>query len=102
MRPGRGPKGDPEPGFALQFGRKSVRAADCENSMGRGLVAPLAELLGECGTVDIVAALVEGDKHGVFRDCGGDRRGLLGDSGRRVARAAFADLADGEAAEAEL
>src|SRR5579871_5799013 len=72
MRPGRRPEGDPDLCLASQFGRKSVRAANDENSVGDGLVSPLAQLAGKRGTVDIVAPLVEGDKHGVFRDCGRD------------------------------
>jgi hypothetical protein len=94
MRPGRGPEGDPDLGFALQIGRKSVRAADHENSLGDGLVPPLPEPAGERGTVDVFAALIERDKYGVFRDCGRDRGGLFGDSRRCLACTAFADLAD--------
>src|SRR5215475_9618567 len=102
MWPGRGPEGDRELRLAPQIGRKSVRAADDKNSIGEALVPPLAEPAGECGTVDIVAALVEGDKHGVFRDCGRNRGGFLGDSRRRVTGAALGDLMNVEAAEAEL
>src|ERR1700755_3380474 len=102
MWPGRRPEGDPQLCLAPQFWRKSVRAADDQNSIGDGLVPPLAEMAGKRGTVDIVAALVERDKHGVFRDCGRDRRRLFGDSRRRLACRALGELADVERAEAEL
>src|SRR5215470_11986210 len=102
MRPGRSPEGDPDLCLAPQFGRKSVRAANDENSVGDGLVPPLAELAGKRLTVDIVAALIERDKHGVFRDCGRDRCGLFGDSRWRLTCAALGEFADVERAEAEL
>src|SRR6202008_4171229 len=52
--------------------------------------------------VNIFAAFVQRDKYGVFRDCGRDRGGLLGDACGWVAGAAFGNFMDIEAAEAEL
>ena len=57
---------------------------------------------GEARAVDALAALVERHQHGLFRDRGRDRRGFLGDPGRRIAGAAFRDLVNLEAAKAEL
>src|SRR6185437_2814627 len=102
MRPGRSPKSDPELRLALQIGRKSVGATDCEYSIGHGLVPPPAEQAGQGGAVDIVAVLIERDKHGVFRDCGRYCGRLFGDTSFRLARAALSDLADIRPAEAEL
>jgi hypothetical protein len=59
MRPGRRAERNAQFSLALQIGRKSVRAADCENSVGASLVAPAAEMAGKCGAVDVLAALVE-------------------------------------------
>src|SRR5262249_34098656 len=50
-------------------------------------------------TVDIVAGLVEGDKHGVFRDCCNDRLRFRLYAPRRVAGGAVGDLVAIEAAE---
>src|SRR6185437_8174097 len=102
MRPGRGPEGDRDLCLAAQIRRKSVRDADNENSVGDALVPPLAEPAGKRGAVDVLAALVETHKHGVFRDCGRYRGTFFGDSRGRVARAAFGNLMNVEAAKAEL
>src|SRR5579883_1849968 len=102
MRPGRSPKSDPGLFLAAQFGRKSVRAADHEYSIWNRLIPQAAEALGQRLTADIFAAFVERDKHGVFRDCGRDRRGLLRDARSCVAGAAFRNFVNLEAAKAEL
>ena len=56
----------------------------------------------KAGAVDVVAALVERHQHGFFRNCRRNRRGFLGHPGRGVARAAFGNFMDLEAAKAEL
>ncbi len=58
MRPCRGAERELELCHAPQFGRKSVRAADRENSVGDRLIAPAAKMPGKSGAVDAVAALV--------------------------------------------
>ena len=88
--------------LAPQIGRKSVRAADHENSVGDLLVPPAAEMPGKSRAVDIVAALVERHQDGFLGDRGRNRRGLLGHPGRGVAGAAFGNFMNLEAAKAEL
>src|SRR5215831_511089 len=102
MWPGRGPESDRKLCLAAQFRRKSVSAADRENRLRDRLVPPLTKPAGECGAVDIFAALVKRNQNGVFRNRGRYRRRLLRHSRSRVTRAAFGDFPDVEAAEAEL
>src|SRR5258705_4994164 len=102
MRPGRRAERDAQFGFALQIGRKSVRAADCENCVGRALVPPTAELLGKGRAVDALAAFVERHQYVFLRYQRRNRRGLLRDPGRSVARAAFRNFMNLNAAKAEL
>src|SRR5215471_11615692 len=102
MRPGRGPERDPEFVLAAQFGRKSVRAANDKNGALDRLVAPTGKPMRQASTVDILAALVEWDKHGVFGNCRRNRRCLLGNARGCVAGPAFRNFMDVEAAEAEL
>src|SRR6266700_2755141 len=64
VRPGRGAEGDAELGLTPQFRRKSVRAADHENSAAGALIAPTPEVPGKYGAVDVLAALVERHQHG--------------------------------------
>src|SRR5882757_11248511 len=59
-------------------------------------------MAGEAGAVDIAAVLVERHHHRFFRNQGRNGRGLLRDPGRGVARAAFRNFMNLEAAEAEL
>ena len=66
------------------------------------LVPPLAEPAGKRGTVDILAALVEATStefSGIAADIAA---AFFGDSRGRVARAAFGDFMNVEAAKAEL
>src|SRR5450432_4233859 len=58
MRPGRRAERNCKLRFAPQIGRKSVRAANCKNSVGDLVVPPAAKMPGKCGAVEIVAALV--------------------------------------------
>src|SRR6266404_9137822 len=57
MRPGRRAERDAQFSLALQIGRKSVGAADYEDSVGASLVAPAAEMAGKRGAIDVLAAL---------------------------------------------
>src|SRR5882724_12758427 len=59
MRPGRGSERKRELCLALQIRRKSVRAADCENSVCNRLIPPTAKPVRKSGAVDVVAALIE-------------------------------------------
>src|SRR6201984_2949460 len=94
MRPDRSPKSDPGLFLGAQFGRKSVRAADHEHSVWDRLIPPAAKAKGQRLAVNIFAAFVQRDKYGVFRDCGRDRGGLLGDACGWVAGAAFGNFMD--------
>src|SRR6266852_1026565 len=102
MRPGRSPERDPEALLAAQIGRKSVRAANDKNCAGDRLVPPASKTIRKTGTVYILAALVERDKHGFLRDCRRNRRALFRDARGCIARAALRDLMNLDAAKAEL
>ncbi len=62
VRPGRGAERHPQLCHAPQIGRKSVRAADYENSIGDLIIPPAAQMPGKSAAVDIFAALVERDQ----------------------------------------
>src|SRR6516164_4500973 len=62
VRPGRGTERHPQFSLAPQFGRKSVRAADYENSAGDLIIAPAGEMSGKTMAIDAVATLVERDE----------------------------------------
>src|ERR1700681_3881979 len=102
MRPGRGAERHPELCLPPQIGRKSVRAADHENSVGHLFVPPAAKMAGKSGTVEIVAAFVERHHDGFRWNYGRNRGGFLGHPGCGVARAAFANFMNFEAAKAEF
>src|ERR1700726_165075 len=102
MGPSRVAAREGELPIAPQIGRKSVRAADDENSAGDRPVPPAFEVAGKSSTVDILAVFVERDKHGFFRGCRRNRRGFLGDARGGVACPAFGNFDDLDAAEAEL
>src|SRR6476661_9819297 len=102
MRPGRRAERNAHFSLALQIGRKSVRASDHENCVGDPLVSPLAELPGESRAIDALAVLVQRHQHGFLRYRSRNRRGLLRYPGRAVARAAFRNFMNREAAKAEL
>src|SRR3954452_3994364 len=102
MRPGRRAERDRELGLTAQFGRKSVRPSDHENSMTGTLVAPAPEMPCEYGRIQILAALVQRHQDRFFGNMRGDRRGLFGHPRCRIARAAFGQFVDGELAESEL
>src|SRR5260370_24613013 len=102
VRPGRGAECDAELGLTPQFRRKSVRAADHENSAADALIPPAPEIPGKYGAIDVFALLVERHQHGFLGYGGCDRAGFLCHPGRRVAPAAFGNFIDREAAEAEL
>src|SRR5665647_2877180 len=102
VRPGRAAERNAEFCFAPQIGRKSVRAADHENSVGDRIVPPAAEMPGKSGAVDVVTALVQRHQDGFRRYCGRNRGGFLGHPGRGVAGAALGDFLDIEAAKAEF
>src|ERR1043165_7643035 len=59
-------------------------------------------MTGEGRAADAVAALIEGDQHGFFRDSRENGGGFLGDAGRGVPRAAFRNFMNFETAKAEL
>src|SRR5664279_305043 len=102
VRPGRGAERYAEPAFAPQIGRKSVRATNHENSVAYRFVAPAAKMPGKSGAVDIVTALIQRHQDGFRRNCRQNRRGLLCDPGRGVARAAFRNFMNFQAMKAEL
>ena len=70
MRPGRRAERNAKLCFAPQIGRKSVRAANCKNSVGDLIVPPAAKMPGKCGAVEIVAALVERHQGGFIGNRG--------------------------------
>src|SRR5918995_3409566 len=84
------------------MGRKSVRAPDRENCVGDPLIPPLAELAGEGCAIDVLAVLVQRHQHGFLRYRRRNPCGFLRYPGRGVARAAFRNFMDREAAKAEL
>src|SRR5882757_8053237 len=102
MRPGRRAERNAQFSLALQIGRKSVRAADRENCIGDSLIPPIAEMPGETRAIDALAMLVQRHQYGFLRYCRRNRRGFLRYPGRGVARAAFGNFMDREAAKAEL
>src|SRR5882757_7680463 len=102
MRPGRRAERDRERSLAPQIGRKSVRAANCENCVGDRLIAKAAQMLGKSRAVDALAALVERHQHGFFRDLRRNRAGFLRHPGYCVACTAFRNFTNLEAAKAEL
>src|SRR5437016_7443142 len=102
VRPGRGAECDAQFRLTPQFRRKSVRAADHENSAADALIPPAPEIPGKYGAIDVLAVLVERHQQRFFRYGGGDRASFLGHSTCRVARAAFGNFVDLKAAEAEL
>ena len=57
---------------------------------------------GENGAVDIVAALVQCHQHGFLRDCGRNCGRFLGNPPGGVARPAFRNFMDHEAAKSEF
>jgi hypothetical protein len=65
-------------------------------------VAPAAELPGKARAVDALAAFVERDQRLLLRQQRRDRRSFFGNPRGGVARAAFRDLMDVEAAKPEL
>src|SRR5258708_35039121 len=68
VRPGRSPERDPEAFLAAQIGRKSVRAADDENSAGDRLVPPASKAIRETLTCHILTVLVERNRYGFLGD----------------------------------
>src|SRR5262249_18924509 len=58
VRPGRRTECDTQLSPALQIGRKSVSATDCENSIGDPVVPPAAEFSRKGHAVDALAALI--------------------------------------------
>src|SRR6266700_1314753 len=102
MRPGRSPERDHKFFLAPQIGRKSVRPANDKCSVGDRLVTPMAQMTGKSCAVNIMTALVQRHKDGLLRYGRRNRRGLLGHSGGRLARAALGNLDDVEAAESQL
>src|SRR6266478_2332290 len=102
VRPGRGAERHPRLCHAPQIGRKSVRAADYENSIGDLIIPPTAEIPGKSAAVEIIAVLVERDQQGFCRDRGQNRCGLLRNPGSCVARPAFRYFDNFEAAKSEF
>src|SRR5438309_264164 len=72
VRPGRGAECNAEFRLTPQFGRKSVGAADHENSVACPLIPPAGQIPGKYGAVDVLAMLVERHQHGFFGDRGRD------------------------------
>src|ERR1700710_1695245 len=102
MRPGRGAERDTELCLAPQIGRKSVRAADHENSVRDRLIPPAPKMPGKRRAVDAFSAFIERHQDRFFRDLRRNRRGFLVYAGRCVPRAAFRNFMNLEAAKAEL
>jgi hypothetical protein len=100
--PSRRAECDRQLGVISQFGRKSVRAADDENSIHNRLVAPAPEMAGKYNAVDILATLVEQDHEGSWGNCRGDSRRFLGAARRSISRAAFGYFMDLKWPKAEL
>src|SRR5712671_571871 len=98
VRPGSGAECDAQFCLAPQIRRKSVRAADHENSVGDRLIPPAGKMPGKNCAVDIVAALIQRHQHRFCRDCARNRRSFLRDPGGGVARPAFRNFMDLEAA----
>src|SRR5258708_16049628 len=102
VRPSRGTERNAELCLAPQIGRKSVRAADHENSVGDRLIPPGAKMPGKSDAVDILAALVERHESGFRRDCGRNHARFLGNPGCGIAGAAFGNFMNLEAAKPEF
>src|SRR5260370_24183281 len=102
MRAGGRAEGDAQVSVALQIGRKSVGAADYENSAGASLVAPAAEMAGKRGAIDVLAALVERHQYVFLRYQRRDRGGLFSDAAGRITRPAFRNFMNLESAKAKL
>jgi hypothetical protein len=97
VRPGRGAERQSQFCHAPQFGRKSVRPADYENTVGDLVVSPTAKMPGKGLAVDIVTPLVERDQDGFFRNRGRNRVGLFGDARTGIARPALGNFENFEA-----
>src|SRR3954471_4134787 len=102
VRPGRRAECNRELGLTAQFGRKSVRPSDYENSMTRALVAPAPEMPGEYGGIEILPTFVERHQYRFFGNMRADRHGLFGHPRGGVACAAFGNFVDGKFAKSEL
>src|SRR5260370_10359358 len=102
MRPGRRAERNAQFSLALQIGRKSVRAADCENSICASLIAPATEMAVKRGAIDVLAALVERHKYVFFRYQCRDRGGLFGNAAGRITPPALRNFMNLKAAKAKL
>src|SRR5579872_7626009 len=102
VRPGRRAECHPHMGHAPQFRRKSVGAADQENSLGGLVVPPAPQKSRKSVAVEIVATLVERDSYGFGRDRRRNRRGFFRHARGGIAGAAFGNLLNLKAAESEL
>ena len=80
---------------------ESPSAPPIAKIVGDPLIPPLAELPGEGRAIDALAVLVQRHQHGFLRYRRRNRRGFLRDPGRGVARAAFRNFMNRQAA-AEL
>ena len=99
MRPGGLAKRNPDFGFAPQFGRKSVSAANKKYRRHR-LVTPSSKMTRECGAVDGIAALIKRNDGRFVRNQSGDRGSFFGNSRRGIACAAFRNFMNLDAAKA--
>ena len=90
VRPSGGTERNSQSSPAPQIGRKSVRAADHENSIGDRIVPPAAKMAGKSAAVDVVAALIQRHQHGFFGNRGRNRGGFLRYPGGGVAAAIWA------------
>src|SRR5215208_1439306 len=101
MRPGGGAEGQPQVGAVAQHTAEAIRPADHEGRRRTAGVAPAPDPLGEFDTVEALAPLVESDADGAFRNDGGKRNRFLDHALFRLARLAFANFDNFNAAESD-
>src|ERR1700687_2779226 len=102
VRPSSGAERNVQFCLAPQIGRKSVRAANHENSIGTLCTRQTAKMPGKSCAVDAVAALVERYQHRFSGNCRRYSGGFVGHPGCGVAGATFGNFLDLKAAKTEF
>ncbi len=96
----------PKPSFNLALSRRLGDSpsgpADDEHRCRNASVAPFPELIGEIGAAQAVPALVQHDRDGAVRHHIGERDQFFDHALAGVARAAFPDFDDFDAAQPDL
>src|SRR5882672_12753783 len=101
MRPGGSAEGELEARLVVQRRREPVVAADDEHSRRTSVVAPASKPVGERGTVEALAALVENDGDGLVGNEALERDRFLDHALADLLRAALANFDNIDVAEAD-